>query len=124
MEGETFSQLEKQAGQKAALKLRKSLKAVLKASFETTQGNSALLRSTVLSKMKGQELQRLVIKMPVYGFKNHFGFEGVKSNGVRLRLLRHHGFLGESMQANGALEDLATEIASIRADEVTTKLNF
>lgn len=78
MESENFAQLEKQAGQKAALVLRKSLKGFVKSRFETTSGNSAILRSTVLSRMKGPELQRLVIKMPHYGFKNHFGFEGVK----------------------------------------------
>ena len=93
----SFSQLEKQAGQKAALKLRKSLRDLIKTGFETTTGNSEILRSTVLSKMKAGELQRLVIKMPHYGFKNQFGFDGVKNNGVRLRLIHHKGFLNETI---------------------------
>ncbi|WP_340074566.1 hypothetical protein [Leptobacterium sp. I13] len=124
MGGASSTQLEKQAAQKATLKLRQSLRGVIKLGFETTQGNSELLRSTVLSKMKAGELQRLVIKMPHYGFKNHFGFEGVKSNGVKLRLHSHVGFLNEAIHATNALEALATEIGDIRADEVTAKINF
>ena len=119
-----FSELEKQAGRKAALKLRKALKNFIQKGFETTQGNSAILKSTVLSKMDGPELQRLVIKMPHYGFKNHFGFDGVRSNGVKLRLYRHEGFLTETISENSVLEELATEIGNIRADEVTAKINF
>ena len=61
-----FSQLEKQVGHKAALKLRKILKRLIKTKFETTKGNRELLKSTVLSKMVDGELQRLIIKMPRY----------------------------------------------------------
>ncbi|RSC96068.1 hypothetical protein [Tenacibaculum singaporense] len=119
-----FSELEKKAGRKAALQLRKSLKNLIQRGFETTKGNSAILKSTVLSKMDGPELQRLVIKMPHYGFKHHFGFDGVRSNGVKLRLHRHEGFLTRAVSENNVLENLATEIGNIRADEVATKINF
>lgn len=115
---------EKKAGQKAAIKLRKSLKSITRNKFETTKGNSELLKSTVLSKMKGSELQRLVIKAPHYAFKQNFGFEGIKSNGVKLNLVSHKGYLNEAMLANNALEDLATEIGEIRADEVTSVIKF
>lgn len=115
---------EKQAGQKAALKLRKSLKSVTRSIFETTSGNSEILKSTVLSRMKGPELQRLVIKAPHYAFKQHFGFEGVRSNGVKLKLISNVGYLADAMQANNALEDLATEIGEIRADEVISLIKF
>lgn len=124
MAGTSFTQLEKQAGQKAAIKLRKSLKSAIRYGFETTQGNSAILKGTVLSRMKGPELQRLVIKMPYYGFINHFGYDGVKSNGVKLRLYKQEGFLSNAMQATNALETLATEIGEIRGDEVISKINF
>ena len=62
--------------------------------------------------------------MPHYGFKNHFGFEGVKSNGIKMRLLSNQGFLSEAMEANNALETLVTEIGNIRGDEVIYKINF
>lgn len=124
MSGVSFAQLEKAAGRKAAIVLRKSLKSQIRQLFETTQGNSELLRSGVTSKMKGSELQRLVIKMPHYGFKQHFGFDGVKSNGVRLRLLNATNFLNDTLKSNNALEMLASEIGEIRADEVTSKINF
>tara|TARA_B110000114_G_scaffold184031_1_gene226727 strand:- start:1611 stop:1985 length:375 start_codon:yes stop_codon:yes gene_type:complete len=124
MAGASFTQLEKQAGQKAAIKLRKSLKSAIKYGFETTQGNSAILKSTVLSRMKGPELQRLIIKMPSYGFINHFGYNGVKSNGVKLRLHKQEGFLSNAMNSTNALETLASDIADIRADEITAKITF
>jgi hypothetical protein len=124
MSQETFAQLEKQAGHKAALILRKSLKTQVRSLFDTTQGNSQLLKATVLSKMKGPELQRLVIKMPHYGFKQHFGFDGVRNNGVKLRLLSNTNFINDAIQANNALENLVTEIGNIRLDEITTKIKF
>jgi len=119
-----YSKLEQEAGRKAALILRKSIKGVISESFETTQGNSKILRSTVLSKMKGPELQRLTIKMPHYGFKNNFGFDGIKKNGVALKLLSNKGFINKAITANNALENLATEIGNIRADLVTAKITF
>ncbi len=124
MSRENFQQLEKQAGHKAALVLRKTLKSEIRNLFETTQGNSEMLRSTIVSKMKGGELQRLVIKMPHYGFKQHFGFDGVKNNGVKLRLLSNTNFINDSLKSKNALETLITEISDIRADEVISKINF
>lgn len=116
--------LEHNAGKKAALILRSSLRREIKTIFETTQGNSQILKSTVLPKMQGPELQRLVIKMPQYAFKNHFGFDGEKSNGVRMRLLSNTNFLNDAIRTNNALDNLATEIANIRLDDVVTKINF
>jgi hypothetical protein len=124
MANQDFKALEKQAGQKAAIVLRKSLKNQIRSLFETTQGNSELLKSTALAKMKGPELQRIAIKMPHYGFKQHFGFDGVKNNGVRLRLLGATNFLNDTIKSNKALETLATEISEIRGDKVISKINF
>jgi hypothetical protein len=124
MASDNFAELEKKAGRKAAQKLRKSLKDLIKHGFETTQGNSDLLRSTVLSKMKAGQLERLVIKMPHYGFKNHFGFEGVRSNSIRLKLISRKGFLADAVTKTNALEKLATEIGEIRADEVSAEIKF
>ena len=124
MSRENFTQLEKQAGQKASLVLRKSLKSEIRNLFETTQGNSEMLRSTVASKMKGGQIQIRVIKMPHYGFKQHFGFDGVKNNGVKLRLLSNTNFINDSLKSKNALETLITEISDIRADEVMSKINF
>lgn len=124
MAEQNFKALEKQAGQKAAIVLRKSLKTQIRSLFETTQGNSELLKSTALSKMKGPELQRIAIQMPHYGFKQHFGFDGVKNNGVKMRLLSATNFLNDAINANNALETLATEIAEIRGDEVISNINF
>ncbi len=108
--------LEQQAGRKAARKLRTAIKNLVKHGFETTQGNSAILKSTVLAKMDGSELQRLAIKMPHYGFKQHFGFDGVRSNGVKLRLYKQQGFLNKAITEANILKQLADEIAEIRGE--------
>ena len=124
MAGSPFTQLEKAAGQKAALVLRKGLKSQIRNLFETTQGNSQLLRSTIVSKMKGGELQSLVVKMPHYAFKQHYGFDGVKSNGIKLQLLSNTNFINDSLKTNNALETLVSEIGNIRADEVMANMNI
>lgn len=116
--------LEKQAGQKAALRLRKSLRKEIRSLFETSQGNSELLKASVAHKMKGPELQRLVLKGPYYMFMQHFGFEGVKSNGVKMSLLSNSNFLNDVTNGDNVLQDLATEIGEIRMDEVISKINF
>lgn len=119
-----YKAIEKQAGQKAAAVLRKSIKTQIRSIFETTQGNSELLKSTALAKMDGPELQRIAIQMPHYGFKQHFGFIGVKNNNVKMRLLSATNFLNDAIHANNALETLATEIGEIRGDEIISKINF
>lgn len=124
MDAASISQLESAAGKKAAAILKKSLQKEIRSKFETTQGNSELLKSTILSRMKEGELQRLVIKMPHYGFKQHFGFEGVKKNGVHLRLINAVNFLGDAILTDNTLENLATEIGELRGDLVISKINF
>ncbi|MFL0067852.1 hypothetical protein V2647_03575 [Tenacibaculum maritimum] len=124
MPQENFTLLEKQAGQRAALVLRKSLKSEIGNLFETTKGNSEMLQSTIVSKMKGGELQRLIIKMPHYGFKQHFGFDGVKKNGIKLRLISNTNFINDFINAQKALETLTTEIGNIRANQVMSIINF
>ncbi|MBS9773798.1 MAG: hypothetical protein KGV59_01395 [Tenacibaculum sp.] len=116
--------LEQQAGRKAARKLRSALRNLVKRGFETTQGNSAILKSTVLAKMDGTELQRLVIKMPHYGFKHHFGFDGVRSNGLKLRLYKQQGFLNKSITEANVLEQLADDIAEIRGEQMMKIVTF
>lgn len=124
MEPASIAKLEAQAGRKAAAILKKSLITQIRSVFETTQGNSELLKSTITSRMKEVELQRLIIKMPHYGFKQHFGFEGVKSNGVKLRLINATNFLNDALLTNNTLETLATEIGELRGDLVISKINF
>ncbi len=116
--------LEQKAGRKAARKLKTALKNLVQKGFETTQGNSEILKSTVLAKMDGSELQRLAIKMPHYAFKHHFGFDGVRSNGLKLRLYKQQGFLNKTITEANVLEQLADEIAEIRGEQVTNVINF
>ena len=115
---------EQAAGRKAARILQRNIRSEVRHLFETTEGNSQLLRSGVGSKMKYGRLQRLEIRGPHYLFKQHFGFEGVKSNGVRMQLISSTNLLNDAIHKDSALEDLATEMAKIRGDEVINIINF
>ena len=74
--------------------------------------------------MKQGQLQRLVIFMPHYGFKNHFGFEGVRSNGIQLELMSNQGFLSKAVSSTNALDPLATAIAEIPGDKIMANIDL
>lgn len=116
--------LEQKVGRKAALKLESLQRKVVKHLFETTAGNSEILKGTVKEKMVAHELERLQIILPEYAYMHHFGFDGVRKNGIRLRLYRHIGFLNKALTEPNVLEQLATEIAEIRGEQVTNMINF
>ncbi len=72
---------------------------------------------------KDQRLQRLTLRAPHYIFKQHFGFEGNKKNGIMMRL-RATDVLNKALEQANVLETLADGIAEIRMDEVTARINF
>jgi hypothetical protein len=72
---------------------------------------------------KDNRLQRLTIRAPHYIFKQHYGFEGTKKNGINMRL-KPTGVLNIAVDRSNILETLADEIAQVRMSEVTSKINF
>ena len=112
--------LEKKAGQKAARTIRRNLKLEL-ASIKDT---GIQLQSIGVSvNMKFGELQSLSIKASQATFQQHYGFEGVKSNGVRMKMKPFNHF-NNVLNKGSVLEKLATEIGEIRADEITNNIRF
>lgn len=75
------------------------------------------------AKYKDQRLSRIAMRAPHYIFKQHYGFEGTKKNGVNMRL-RGTDVINIGLQKANALETLADALTDIRAEEVFTKLNF
>jgi hypothetical protein len=72
---------------------------------------------------KDQRLQRVTLKAPHYIFKQHYGFEGNKKNGIMMRL-NPTDVLNKAIEQANVLETLADGIAEIRMDQVTARINF
>jgi len=114
--------LEKKAGQKAARTLRRNLKNIL--AVATTKQTGAMLATAGAGiKMKFDSLDSIVIKASSATFKQHYGFEGIKSNGVAMRMKPFNHFT-KLFNGTKALETLLSEVGEIRAEELTSKLQF
>jgi len=114
--------LEKKAGQKAARTLRRNLKSIL-ATATTSQTGAMLSAVGAGIKMKHDTLDALVIKASSATFKQHYGFEGVKSNGVAMRMKPFNHFTN-LFAGTKALDNLIDEIGELRAEEITSKIRF
>jgi len=114
--------LERTAGQKAARTLSRNLKSVL--ATATTKQTGAMLRAAGAGvEMKYDSLNAIVIKASSATFKQHYGFEGIKSNGVRMSMKPFDHF-NNLFNKTDALERLIDEIGEIRAEEITSKIKF
>ena len=91
----------------------------------TTKNKSGLALNTAGSRavFKDQRLQRITIKSQDYIFKQNYGFEGQKKNGIMMRL-KATSVIARALETSNVLETLADEIAEIRLSEVTAKINF
>lgn len=118
----TITELEKAAGQRASRTIRKDLRAVL-GTLNISQGSTLLRSLRVTPVMKFDALDRVTIKTRDYIFKQHYGFEGIKSNGVAMSLKSYDHF-GKLFDKTNALERLADEIAALRTEEVIAKIKF
>ena len=113
---------EKKAGQKAARTLSRRLKLVL--STATTRQSGIMLKGAGASAvMKFGVLDHIAVRATSATFKQHFGFEGIKSNGVRMKMKPFDHF--ENMfKGTKALEQLIDEIGEIRAEQITRNIRF
>ena len=110
-------------GRKAARKLQASIKSII--AVETVKSTGALMKSRVIAKKEKNTdfLDRLTISSPHYGFKLNYGFEGVKSNGVQMKL-KPINHLHRAVEQTSILNELATQISNIRAEEIAANINF
>lgn len=114
--------LEKQLGNKSAA----ALKTALKNAINSTVGAltfAALNTANSKAVFKDHRLQRIVIQAPHYIFKQNYGFEGSKSNGINMRL-GSTDVLSKALNSSNILNTLADDIADIRLSQVTALINF
>ena len=123
MASNNSASLELVAGKKAAKKLQTSLRGLI--AIETIKSTGALMRTKTLAKADNTtgELDRITISSPHYGFKLNYGFEGVKSNGVFMKM-QPTNHLYKAIEQTNILNELAETLGNIRADEVTAQISF
>lgn len=112
--------LEKKIGKEAADKLRDAFKQAIR---DTINAKGPSLDATVTAKYKSERLDRLTFSAPHYIFKQHYGFEGTKKNGVNMRLAATN-VLNIALAKSGVLDSLADNISNLRAEQVVTGINF
>lgn len=113
---------EKKAGQKAARTLSRRLKLVL-GTATTKQTGTMLKLAGASAVMKFDALDHIAVKASSATFKQHYGFEGIKKNGARMRMKPFDHFTN-LFNGTSALETLIDEIGAIRAEEITSKIKF
>lgn len=112
--------LEKAAGQKAARTLSRNLKLELAGLKDT----GLQLRSAGASiNMRYDQLDSITIKATDATFKQHYGFEGIKSNGIRMKM-RAFDHFGKTLGKGSVFDKLLTEIGGIRIEKVTSVIRF
>jgi len=112
--------LEKKAGQKAARTIRRNLRTQL-ASLKDTGLMLKLTGAGV--KMRYGQLEAIVVRSSKAAFIQHYGFEGIKKNGVSLKLPAQEHFT-KLFDHTNALEKLADEIGELRLTKITNKIHF
>jgi len=113
---------EKRIGKTAS----QSVKAVLKRSIENTTDSktgNAVRTANSRAVYKFQRLQRITIQAPNYIFKQNFGFEGTKKNGVNMRLKKTN-VISKVLDGTNIIENLADAISNLRAEEVEALINI
>jgi len=75
----------------------------------------------VKPRFKKWHLVRLSVTGPKYLFIQNYGFEGVKSNGVNMRL-QQTDVVNSAIESSNVVEFLALAIGESRADEVIVNL--
>lgn len=112
--------LEKKIGKEAADKLRVAFKQAIR---DTVNVKGPSQNATVTARYKSNRLDRLTFFAPHYIFKQHYGFEGTKKNGVTMRLAATN-VLNRALAKSGILDSLANDISNLRAEQVITTINF
>jgi len=114
--------LEKAVAKEATSSLRKAFQTAINRTTTRRTGEAAKSANS-RAVFKSDRLQRVTLKAPHYIFKQHYGFEGTKSNGVNMRL-RATDVLTIAVEKSGVLNTLADKIADIRGSQIITAINF
>lgn len=73
------------------------------------------------SRFSGGKLTRITIKAPRHLFIQNYGFEGMKKNGVSMRL-KATNVVDDAISQTDVVNYLADNISAIRADEIVAKI--
>lgn len=114
--------LEKELASKSANSIKSALKSVISSTTHSRTGN-ALRVASAGSKFKNDRLQRITIKAPHYIFKQNYGFEGKKSNGINMRL-NQTSVIEKALNDSNAFQMLADGLSEIRLSQVAALINF
>ncbi len=114
--------LEKKAGQDAARQLRRRLKLIL--ATTTVKRTGIMLKSVGASaKMKFGVLDHIEVRASQATFIQHYGFEGIKKNGIRMNLkARRH--VDGLFSTTKVLDKLIDKITDIRAEAIMQNIRF
>lgn len=111
---------EKDIANQAKRTLKDSLRTNIKSQF--TQRTGATFENTdVTSRFLKGNLTRITVKAPKHLFIQNYGFEGVKSNGVHMRL-KATKTVENAIDSTDVINYLADNLAIIRADDVIVKM--
>jgi len=72
---------------------------------------------------RNKSLLKIVLKTPSYQFKLNYGFEGIKKNGIKMRMPANNVIADAIIQSN-IIADVADKISSLRADDLAASVNF
>lgn len=114
--------LEKAVAKEATGSLKKAFQTAINRTTNRRTGEASKSASS-RAVFKHERLQRVTLKAPHYIFKQHYGFEGTKSNGVNMRL-RATDVLTIAVEKSGVLNTLADKIADIRGSQIIAAINF
>ena len=116
--------LEKKAGQKAAKNVRATLRSTIASAIDLEKSSGTMLKEIKVSpKMRFGALDNLTINATNVTFIQHFGFEKTETNRAKYTL-SPRGYFTDAFSKTQALEVLADEIGSLRAEEITSKINW
>lgn len=109
---------EQQIAQNAKSRLYQHTAALIHSRL-TKQSGAALNELEVIPRFNKQQLVRLSVKAPKHVFIQNYGFEGVKSNGINMRL-KETAVVDDAIEVSRVVDYLADNLSEIRAEEINT----
>lgn len=100
----------------AKSKLQNDLLAKIGRQLQERTGNASN-KTTVRTRFSQNQLRRIVIDAPKYIFIQNYGFEGIKSNGVNMRL-KAKRTIDDAIKDTDIMNYLADHISNLRADDI------
>lgn len=113
---------EKQIAQQAKNKLHNAVMQNISRMFNSSGSSNGLKTTEVKSRFNKGQLVRLSVSGPKHLYVQNYGFEGVKKNGINMRLEKTD-VVNSAIESSGVVEFLAQAIGDARADEVVIKMH-